>query len=113
MTTLWLFFLLGLTTGSAGAWLLPAFTRPHRSLAYDGWTVAAIASRIERENAHQRSESPAVRTRHNGPHPTPHRGDTNRIHAQQISTASPASTRIRFTNPRTNSVSKRVNPPSK
>ncbi|MTE14173.1 hypothetical protein [Nocardia aurantiaca] len=61
MTALGLPFLLGLTLGSALTLLLPVITRPHAPNS-DGWTVAAITTRIERERSQQHSESPCGRT---------------------------------------------------
>lgn len=70
MLTLWLPFLLGLTAGITLTCLLPLITRSSRPSATDGWTVAAITSRLEREH---RAESvyarPSSRTRHHRPHP--------------------------------------------
>ncbi|MEC3957042.1 hypothetical protein VMT65_28675 [Nocardia sp. CDC153] len=49
MTTLWLPFLIGLTTGITAAWLVPLHPRRHPAPTSDYWSVAAIASRIERD----------------------------------------------------------------
>lgn len=72
MTTLWLPFLLGLTAGITITCLLPLITRPSRPPTTDGWTVAAITSRLEREH-HTNDESHyapmSSRTRHNRPQP--------------------------------------------
>ncbi|MFE2997306.1 hypothetical protein ACFXG4_20110 [Nocardia sp. NPDC059246] len=72
MTTLWLPFLLGLAAGITLTCLLPLITRPSRPPTTNGWTVAAITSRLEREHR-ARDESgytrPSSRTRHNRPQP--------------------------------------------
>ncbi|MGW4350743.1 hypothetical protein ACWELJ_01500 [Nocardia sp. NPDC004582] len=57
MTTLWLPFLLGLTAGITLTCLLPLLTRPSRPPTTDGWTVAAITYRLERERAETHRES--------------------------------------------------------
>ncbi|MFJ9370937.1 hypothetical protein ACIRRA_41905 [Nocardia sp. NPDC101769] len=70
MTVIALAFILGLTAGSATMWFLPPDPRPYHP-ATDGWTVAAITSRIEHERPRHSHRSPhtrpAVPTRHNRP----------------------------------------------
>ncbi|WP_330183629.1 hypothetical protein OHB26_08360 [Nocardia sp. NBC_01503] len=49
MTAVWLPFLLGLTAGSLLVWLTTQLSTQHRPPAAEGWTVAAITSRLENE----------------------------------------------------------------
>ncbi|MEC3915624.1 hypothetical protein [Nocardia sp. CDC160] len=49
MITLWLPFLIGLTTGIAATWLISLNPRHHPAATSDYWSVAAIASRVERD----------------------------------------------------------------
>lgn len=51
MTTAWLPFLIGMTTGSVLAWFLSTIPVHSRTPSTEGRTVAAIASRIELEEA--------------------------------------------------------------
>ncbi|MFE3987867.1 hypothetical protein ACFXPR_25565 [Nocardia tengchongensis] len=63
MTTLWLFFLLGLAVGSTLTWFASlAPRRAHRPP--ERWTVAAITARIERER-NQFSSPPPIVAIHN------------------------------------------------
>ncbi|MFE4456557.1 hypothetical protein ACFROC_04290 [Nocardia tengchongensis] len=63
MTTLWLVFLLGSTTGSALTWLVSrAPRRTHRP--QERWTVAAITARIEHERT-QFGSPPSILAIHN------------------------------------------------
>lgn len=57
MTTAWLPFLIGLTTGSVLVWFLSTIPSHGRASSTDGWTVAAISSRIAHERSNFRSEA--------------------------------------------------------
>ncbi|WP_157556201.1 hypothetical protein [Nocardia acidivorans] len=73
MTAVWLPFLIGLTTGIASAWFLTTIPAHGRSPSAEGWTVAAITSRLERE--HQpggglgEKPRPSTPSRHRRAHP--------------------------------------------
>ncbi|WP_405135694.1 hypothetical protein [Nocardia sp. NBC_01388] len=72
MTAAWLPFLIGMTTGSVLVWFLSAIPSHSRTPSAESWTVAAIASRIERERSDRRREGfrtcTAAPTRHRQAH---------------------------------------------